>query len=57
MATLHPSLRRLDGSAGHAVADFQSKQIWSMSFSSDGKSLAVLRGHYDSDVVTLQEAK
>jgi serine/threonine protein kinase len=47
----------LDGSAGHAITDFQSEQIWSMSFSADGKSLAVLRGHYDSDVVLLQEAK
>ena len=47
----------LDGSAGHAITDFQSEQIWSMSFSPDGKSLAVLRGHYDSDVVLLQEAK
>jgi len=47
----------LDGSAGHTITDFQSEQIWSMSFSTDGKSLAVLRGHYDSDVVLLQEAK
>jgi hypothetical protein len=47
----------LDGSAGHAITDFQTEQIWSMSFSPDGKSLAVLRGHYDSDVVLLQEAK
>jgi len=47
----------LDGSAGHAITDFQSEQIWSMSFSPDGKSLAVLRGHYDSDVVLLQEAR
>ncbi len=67
----HPRLRRrvspllhytiigiaLDGSAGHAITDFQSEQIWSMSFSPDGKSLAVLRGHYDSDVVLLQESK
>lgn len=27
------------------------------SLSPDGKSLAVLRGHYDSDVVLLQESK
>jgi len=27
------------------------EQIWSFSLSPDGKSLAVLRGHYDSDVV------
>jgi eukaryotic-like serine/threonine-protein kinase len=50
-------VQALDGSAGHAITDFQSEQIWSMSFSPDGKSLAVLRGHYDSDVVLLQESK
>jgi len=47
----------LDGSSGHAIADFKSEQIWSFSLSPDGKSLAVLRGHYDSDVVLLQESK
>jgi len=47
----------LDGSAGHPVTDFKSEQIWSFSLSPDGKSLAVLRGHYDSDVVLLQESK
>jgi Tol biopolymer transport system component/predicted Ser/Thr protein kinase len=47
----------LDGSAGHAVTDFKSEQIWSFRLSPDGKSLAVLRGHYDSDVVLLQESK
>jgi Tol biopolymer transport system component len=46
----------LDGSAGHAITDFKSEQIWSFSLSPDGKSLAVLRGHYDSDVVLLQES-
>jgi len=47
----------LDGSAGHAITDFKSEQIWSFSLSPDGKSLAVLRGHLDSDVVLLQETK
>ena len=47
----------LDGSAGHPITDFKSEQIWSFSLSPDGKSLAVLRGHYDSDVVLLQESK
>jgi len=47
----------LDGSAGHAITDFKSEQIWSFSLSPDGRSLAVLRGHYDSDVVLLQESK
>jgi len=47
----------LDGSAGHAITDFKSEQIWSFRLSPDGKNLAVLRGHYDSDVVLLQESK
>jgi Tol biopolymer transport system component len=47
----------LNGSAGHPITDFKSEQIWSFSLSPDGKSLAVLRGHYDSDVVLLQESK
>jgi len=47
----------LDGSAGHPITDFKSEEIWSFSLSPDGKSLAVLRGHWDSDVVLLQETK
>jgi Tol biopolymer transport system component/predicted Ser/Thr protein kinase len=47
----------LDGSADHPITDFASDQIWLFSLSPDGKSLAVLRGHYDSDVVLLQESK
>lgn len=47
----------LDGSTGHPRTDFKSEQIWSFSLSPDGKSLAILRGHYDSDVVLLQESK
>jgi len=47
----------LDGSAGHSITDFKSEQIVSFSLAPDGNSLAVLRGHYDSDVVLLQESK
>jgi len=47
----------LAGSVGHPITNFKSEQIWSFSLSPDGKSLAVLRGHYDSDVVLLQESK
>ena len=47
----------LDGSAGHPITNFKSEYIVSFSLSLDGKSLAVLRGHYDSDVVLLQESK
>jgi eukaryotic-like serine/threonine-protein kinase len=47
----------LTGSAGYPITDFKSEQIWSFRLSPDGKSVAVLRGHHDSDVVLLQEAK
>ena len=50
-------MQPLDGSAGHPITDFKSEQIWSFSLSPDGKNLALLRGHYDSDVVLLQESK
>lgn len=48
-------LRRLDGSAGYRITDFNSEQIWSFSLSPDGNGLAVLRGNFDSDVVLLQD--
>jgi len=47
----------LDGSSGYPITTSKSEQIWSFRFSPDGKSLAVLNGHYDSDVVLLQESK
>jgi serine/threonine protein kinase len=47
----------LTGSSGHSITDFKSEQIWSFRLSPDAKSLAVLRGHFDSDVVLLQESK
>jgi Tol biopolymer transport system component len=47
----------LSGSASYPITDFKSEQIWSFSLSPDGKSLAVLRGHFDSDVVLLQETQ
>lgn len=50
-------MQPLDGSAGHQVTNFKSEQIWSVNLSPDGRSLAVLHGHYDSDVVLLAEEK
>jgi len=47
----------LDGTPGHPLTDFTSEQIWSFCLSSDGKRLGILRGHFDSDVVLLQEPK
>jgi len=47
----------LDGSAGRSITNFDSEQILSLAWSVDGKTLGVLRGHTDSDVVLLQETK
>ncbi len=47
----------LDGSPGHPITKFDSEQILSFHWSPDGKSLGVLRGHTDSDVVLLHESK
>jgi eukaryotic-like serine/threonine-protein kinase len=50
---IHP----LDGSPGRRITNFTSEQITSFHWSADGKSLAVLRNHSESDVVLLQESK
>ena len=47
----------LDGSAGHPITHFDSEQIDSFHWSPDGKSLALLRGHSESDVVLLQQSR
>ena len=47
----------LHGSPRQPITHFKSEQIWSFSLSPDGKDLAILRGHFDSDVVMLQESK
>jgi eukaryotic-like serine/threonine-protein kinase len=47
----------LDGSAGRQITKFDSEQILSFAWSPDGKTLGILRGHTDSDVVLLQESK
>ena len=47
----------LDGSAGHQITSFTSDQIDSFHWSPDGKNLALLRSHSESDVVLLQEVK
>jgi eukaryotic-like serine/threonine-protein kinase len=47
----------LDGSPGHQITKFDSEHILSFHWSPDGKSLGVLRGHTDSDVVLLKETK
>jgi Tol biopolymer transport system component/predicted Ser/Thr protein kinase len=47
----------LDGSAGQQITHFTSDQIDSFHWSPDGKNLALLRGHSESDVVLLQQSK
>ncbi len=47
----------LDGSVGHQITSSTSDQIESFHWSPDGKDLAVLRRHSESDVVLLQETK
>jgi hypothetical protein len=47
----------IDGSTGHPITKFDAEQILSFHWSPDGKNLGILRGHTDSDVILLQEAK
>ena len=46
----------LDGSPGHAITNFTSEQIYEFHWSPDGKKLAVVRGHEESNVVLFREA-
>jgi eukaryotic-like serine/threonine-protein kinase len=46
----------LDGSKGHAITDFTSERIHEFHWSPDGKRLAVVRGHSESDVVLFRES-
>ena len=50
-------LQPLDGSKGHAVTNFTSERIWDFHWSFDGKRLALVRGHTDSDVVLIRDNK
>jgi eukaryotic-like serine/threonine-protein kinase len=48
-------LQPLDGSPGRQITQFNSEHILAFHWSPDGKSLAVLRGHTDSDVVLIRD--
>jgi Tol biopolymer transport system component len=50
-------LQPLDGSRGHAITDFKSERIRDFHWSFDGKQLAMVRGHTDSDVVLMRDAQ
>jgi eukaryotic-like serine/threonine-protein kinase len=46
----------LDGSAGRLITQFDSEQIFNFRWSPDGRSLCILRGHTDSDVVLIRQS-
>jgi eukaryotic-like serine/threonine-protein kinase len=46
----------LDGAPGHAITNFSSEQIYEFHWSPDGKRLAVVRGHSESNVVLFRES-
>jgi eukaryotic-like serine/threonine-protein kinase len=48
-------LQPLDGSKGHALTDFKSEHIYDFHWSFDGKQIALVRGHTDSDVVLIRD--
>jgi serine/threonine protein kinase len=47
----------LDGSKGHYLTDFKSEHIYDFHWSFDGKRLALVRGHNDSDVVIIRDVQ
>ena len=49
-------LQPLDGSKGHAITGFTSERIYDFHWSFDGKQLAIVRGHTDSDVVLIRSS-
>ena len=46
----------LDSSRGRQITNFDSEQILNFRWSPDGRSLCILRGHTDSDVVLIRES-
>ncbi|MFZ0582043.1 MAG: protein kinase [Candidatus Acidiferrales bacterium] len=50
-------MQPVDGSKGHQVTEFTTDHVRYFSWSPDGKTLAVVRGHLISDVVLLREGK
>ena len=50
-------LQNLDGSPGKFLTDFKSELIRDFDYSFDGKQLAVVRGHRESDVVLIRDSE
>jgi eukaryotic-like serine/threonine-protein kinase len=48
-------IQPLDGSPGRRVTEFATDPIKTFAWSHDGKTLALIRSHTDSDVVLLRE--
>jgi Tol biopolymer transport system component len=48
-------LQPLDGSQGRQITDFTSEHIYDFHWSPDGRQLALVRGHTDSDVVLIRD--
>ncbi|PYU64989.1 MAG: hypothetical protein DMG49_25295 [Acidobacteria bacterium] len=46
----------LDGSRGRQITYFDSEQILNFRWSAEGRSLCILRGHTESDVVLIRES-
>ncbi|HVI07453.1 MAG TPA: protein kinase [Candidatus Binatia bacterium] len=46
----------LDGSKGRQLTDFTAEHIYDFHWSYDGKQMAMVRGHTDSDVVVIKDA-
>jgi hypothetical protein len=49
--------QNLDGSPGKILTDFKSELIRDFDYSHDGKQLAVIRGHRESDVVLIRASE
>jgi eukaryotic-like serine/threonine-protein kinase len=48
-------LQPVDGSKGRYLTDFKSERIYDFHWSFEGKQLALVRGHNDSDVVLIRD--
>ena len=50
-------LQYLDGSPGKQLTDFKSELIGDFDYSFDGKQLAVIRGHRESDAILIRDVE
>jgi Tol biopolymer transport system component len=50
-------LQHFDGSPGKQLTDFKSERIRDFDYSFDGKQLAVIRGHRESDVALIRDSE